>query len=75
MTAIDAALRSAIPETAGLYEALSSALREAGVADEPVEIVRLKKHVYRARVGENGVASSFVLKSYDPHGPRGVARL
>jgi len=66
VTAIDAALRSAIPETAGLYEALSGALRDAGVAEEPVEIVRLKKHVYRVRAGSNGVACSFVLKSYDP---------
>ena len=66
MTAIDAALRSAIPETAGLYEALSGALRDAGVAEEPVEIVRLKKHVYRVRAGSNGVACSVVLKSYDP---------
>jgi len=66
VTAIDAALRSAVPETAGLYEALSGALRDAGVADEPVEIVRLKKHVYRVRAGSNGGASSFVLKSYDP---------
>ncbi len=68
MTGLDAALRRVIPDETELYDALGGALREAGggAVDDPVELVQLKKHVYRVRVGCNGGTSSFVLKRYDP---------